>query len=182
MSQRNFLIFSIFTRLLSQHLRNLDKPQTLFSQPVLEILTYPKMLRLTVSLAEVSEGVDQLEFALGSFFNKPITEDQLDPIKAEISKNLKILQEKGNDPFLADFYRDQFIANATSSEIDHPDLRTSFLETIYAEDISRMIHAFQGFSQASICSSDQSASLISSDLFSKILMNNTDLWRNAYVD
>ncbi len=82
------------------------------------------MLRLTVSLDDDLEaGIDHLRTALNSCFSYPITENQLDLIKAEMKNDLKIIREKGNDPSLIEFYRDHFILTASSLETDHPDLR-----------------------------------------------------------
>lgn len=183
MSQRDFLVFSIFTRMLSQYLSDCAAaPQTAFSQPILEILTHPEMFRLTVTLSDgFEESIDQLKGALKSFFNQSITEDQLDPIKAEMKNNLKILREKGNDPSLTDFYRDHFILKGFSLEIDHPDLRIVLLDTIHAEDINQALQTFQGFSQASLASPDEKTTLMSTELLSKLLLK-TDYWRNSHDD
>lgn len=178
MSQRHSLTFSILTRLLSQHLKAFART----TQPILEILTYPEMFRLTVSLPKIDEdGIDLLRETLNSFFNQPITEAQLDLIKSEMKINLKLLREKGNDPSLIDFYRDHFILNASSLVTDHPDLRADLLDTICAEDVNRMLYAFQGFSQASLCSFIN-ADRIPTDLLHKLLLKNDGFWRNTYVD
>ena len=182
MSQRDFLVFSILTRRLSQHLNNCaDTLQAAFFQPILEILTYPKMLRLTVTLWDgFEESLDQLKVALKSFYSQPITEDQLDQIKAEMKHHLKILQEKGNDPSLVAFYRDHFILNASSLEADHPDLRIALLDTIHTKEINQALQTFPGFCQVSLGSYDEKTALISPDLISKLILKNTDDWRNAY--
>jgi hypothetical protein len=182
MSQRETLTFSILTRMLSQHLQNCaGVSQATFSQPILELLTYPEMLRLTVSLNEhFEEGIDQLKSALKSFFIPSITKDQLDPIKTAMKNSLEIVREKGNDPCLIDFYRDHFILKASSLETDHPDLRIHLLDTIHAEDINQMLQTFQGFSQATLCS--KNASRISPDLLSKLLLKITDDRRNTDVN
>ncbi len=176
MSQRDFLAFSIMTRVVSQHLQTYAAtPQAVFSQPILETLTYPGMLRLTVSLIEHFEG-DQLREALESCIDQPVTEDQLNQIKAEILSSLKLIREKGNDPLLIDFYRDHFILKTSSLSTDHPALRTDLLETIHTENINQMLQTFQGFSKASLCSN---TAYISPNLLSKQLLKMTDDRRNS---
>jgi zinc protease len=149
MSQREILMLSICTQLLGQHLRSsAANPKAKFSQPLLELLTYPRMLRLTVSLPENREkGIYQLKESLQAFFNHGITEEQVDSIKAGIRNSLTFLQKKGKDLSLGEFYRDHFILHDRSLETDHPYLRTSLLDTIHAEDINQMLQSFEGFSR-----------------------------------
>ncbi len=182
MSQRDSLVFSILTRMLSQQLKAYaESLQAKFSQPILEFLTYPQMLRLTVSLTDdFEEGIHQLRDGLHSFFSQIITESQLDSIKAEMKNHLKTIQEKGNGPSLIAFYRDHFILNAPSLETDHPDLRIALLDTINAEDITHALQTFQGFSQVFLASPDEEVNHISPDLFSKLILRNTDYLRSAY--
>ncbi|MFI5343959.1 MAG: M16 family metallopeptidase, partial [Chlamydiales bacterium] len=62
MSQRNRLIFSVLTRLLSDHLNKCANVAGVkFSKPILETSRYPAMFRLTVSLDDDLEaGIDHL--------------------------------------------------------------------------------------------------------------------------
>jgi len=184
MSQRDILAFSIITQLLSQYLQNsASTPQSAFSQPILETLTYPKMLRLTVSLPDdLEKGVHQLRGVLESFFSQSVTEDQLDQIKTLMKANLEILQTSGNNLFLAEFYRDHFVLNASSLETSHPYLRTTLLDTLRAEDINQMIQSLQEFSHVSLGSARQEVTLISPDLLSKLLLKTGNHSRNSHVN
>ncbi|MFI5344235.1 MAG: hypothetical protein ACHQUC_08450, partial [Chlamydiales bacterium] len=138
---------------------------------------------LTVSLDDdLEEGINHLGSALNSCFRYPMTDDRLDLIKAEMKNDLKIIREKGNDPALIEFYRDQFISPNDSLEMDHPDYRPFILDFINAEDINLMIPAFLDFSHASLRSFNENAKLISPDLFSKLIPKNTDLRRSSYVN
>jgi hypothetical protein len=96
-----------------------------------------------------------------------------------MKKNLKTVQEKGNDPCLIDFYRDHFVLKDSSLEMDHPHLRMELLKTISIEDIYPKLKDFQGFSQVSLSSYDENANHISPDLFSKLLLK-TDYLRCSY--
>lgn len=150
MSQRETLMLSICTQMLSQYLRGFAA-KAKFSQPLLELSTYPRMLRLTVSLPEnVEKEARRLYEALQCFFNQRVTEEQVDAIKAEIRKNLIFLRKKGKDISLGEFYRDHFILNDRSLETDHPYLRTELLDTIHAEDINQMLPLIEGFSSVSL--------------------------------
>lgn len=179
MSQREILMLSICTQMLSQHLRSFAAyPKAKFSQPLLELLTYPRVLRLTVSLPGNKEkGIYRLKETLQAFFNQRMTEDQVDSIKAEIRKNLTFLQRKGKDLPLGAFYRDHFILNDRSLETDHPYLRTDLLDTIHAYDINQMLESFEGFSHVSLGSVCNDRNDIH-DLLKQLLKQE---WRSYYV-
>lgn len=165
LSQRDNLILSILTQLLSEHLAK-TTPKVLFFNPIIEILTSPPLLRLSVSLRD-REGIDQLRESLESFFNQSMTTDQVDLIKSRIKNHLKILQENGNDPFLIDFYRDHFVFTNTSLEQDHPNLRSILIDSVHADDINRMLQTIR-FSHVCMSSFDQEA-LEAKDLLSGVL-------------
>ncbi len=178
MSQSDRLIYSVLTRLLSEHLNKCaNVAGAKFSKPILETSRFPAMFRLNVSLDDDLEaGIDHLSAALDSCFSYPMTNDRLDLIKAEMKNDLESMREKGNDPALIEFYRDQFMSpNATL----HPDYRSFVLNFIDAEHINRVIPGFLDFSHASLRSFNANAKLISPDHFSKL--KNTDL-RRTYVD
>lgn len=178
MSQSDRLIYSVLTRLLSDHLNKCaNVAGAKFSKPILETSRYPAMFRLTVSLDDDLEvGIDHLRTALDSCFSYPMTNDRLDLIKAEMKNDLESMREKGNDPALIEFYRDQFMS---PNDTMHPDYRSFILNFIDAEYINHMIPGFLDFSHASLRSFNENAKLISPGHFSKL--KNTDL-RRAYVN
>jgi zinc protease len=178
MSQSDRLIYSVLTRLLSEHLNKCANiAGAKFSKPILETSRYPAMFRLTVSLDDDLEaGIDHLRAALDSCFSYPMTNDRLDLIIADMKNDLESVREKGNDPALIEFYRDQFMS---PNDMLHPDYRSFIMNFIDAEHINRMIPGFLDFSHASLRSFNENAKLILPDLFSKL--KNTDL-RRSYVD
>ena len=179
MSLSDRLIYSVLTRLLSEHLNTCaNAAGAKFSKPILETSRYPAMFRLTVSLDDDLEaGIDHLRSALDSCFSYPMTNDRLELIIAEMKNDLESMGEKGNDPALIEFYREQFIS--PNNSLDHPIYRSFILNFIDAEHINGLIPGFLDFSHASLRSFNENAKLISPDLFSKL--KNTDL-RRSYVD